>query len=54
MTAIPIYIAHFPKLFSPNISNPPKLLNTTLGDVKISKKLMSVSPIFSLFKPKDN
>ena len=29
--------------FSPNIFNPPKLLNTTLDDVAISKKLTSAS-----------
>ena len=52
MTAIPTYIVHFPRFFPPNIFNPPKLLNTTLDDVKISKKLTSVSPIFPFFKPK--
>ena len=54
MTAILIYIVHFPRFFSPNIFNPPKLLNTTLDDVKISNKLTSVSLIFPLFKPKYN
>ena len=44
----------FSRVFSPNIFNPPKLLNTTLDDVKISNKLVSVSPIFPLFKPKYN
>ena len=52
MTAIPTYIVHFPRVFPPNIFNPPKLLNTTLDDVKVSKKLTSVSPIFPFFKPK--
>ena len=36
-----IYIVHFPRLFSPNIFNPPKLINTTLDDVIISNKLTS-------------
>ena len=54
MTAIPIYILHFPIIFSPNIFNPPKLLNTILDDVKISNKLTSVSPIFPLFRLKYN
>ena len=35
MTAIPIYIVHFSRVFSPNIFNPPKLVSTTLNDVKI-------------------
>ena len=52
MTAIPMYIVHFTRISSPNIFNPPKLLNATLEDVKISNKLRSVSPIFPLFKPK--
>ena len=38
-----MYIVHFPRIFSPNIFNPTKLLNTTLDDVKTSKKLMSPS-----------
>ena len=54
MTAIPIYTVHFPKFFSPNIFNPPKLLNTIINDPKTSNKLTSVSPIFPLFKPKYN
>ena len=52
MTAIPMYIVHFPRFFSPKIFNPPKFLNATLDDVKISNKLPSVSPIFPLLKPK--
>ena len=51
MTAIPMYIVHFPRFFSSNIFNPPKLLNAILDDVKISNKLTNVSPIFPLFKP---
>ena len=47
-----MYIVHFPRFFSPKIFNPPKLLNATLDDVKISNKLPSVSPIFPLLKPK--
>ena len=47
-----MYIAHFPRDFFPNTFNPPKLLNPTLDDVKVSNKLTSVSPIFPLFKPK--
>ena len=43
MTAIPIYIVNFPRFFSPEVFNPPKLLNTTLDDVKISNKLASLS-----------
>ena len=45
---------HFPRVFSLNIFNRPKLPNTTFDDVNISNKLMSVSPIFPLFKPKYN
>ena len=41
MTATEIYIVHFPRFFSQNIFNPPKLLNTTLDDIKISNKLTS-------------
>ena len=52
MTAIPMYAVHFPRFFSANIFNPSKLLNATLYDIKSSNKLTSVSPIFSLFKPK--
>ena len=52
MTAVPMYIVHFPRLFSPNIFNPPKLQNPTLEDVMIFIKLTSASPIFPLFKPK--
>ena len=42
----------FLRFFSLKIFNPPKLLNATVDDVKISNKLTSVSPIFPLFKPK--
>ena len=54
MTAILIYIIHFPRFFSRNIFNPPKLLNTKLDDVTISNKLTSVLRTFPLFKPKYN
>ena len=42
----------FAQVFSANIFNPSKLLNATLYDVKSSNKLTSVSPTFSLCKPK--
>ena len=41
MTAIPMYIVHIPRFFSPNIFNPPKLLNGTLDNLKVSNKLTS-------------
>ena len=44
----------FSQVFSPNIFNRPKLLNTTLDDARISNKLTSVSPIFPRFKSKYN
>ena len=52
MTAIPGYNVHFPRYFSPNSFNPPKLLKATLSDLKISNKQTNVQPIFPLFKPK--
>ena len=43
MTATPIYTLHFPRFFSPNIFDPPKLLSTTLDDLKNSNELTSPS-----------